>query len=180
MLTLFRRSCHRSLTIARKNLSVPPVAGPGASGSNWDMPDTADGSMTIGEVSELLGVAPSTLRWWERQGLIAPAQRRSGRRLYSRAEIRTLAIIRIWQASGQLSLDDIAVMLAGRDGSLHWHDVVRAKIADCEAQMERLAAAKRYLEFALPCHRDNPVADCPCLAEEVDKYLVERQTSSTR
>ncbi|WP_158607776.1 MerR family transcriptional regulator [Nocardia panacis] len=130
----------------------------------------ADRLMSIGEVSDLLGVAASTLRWWERQGLITPEQR-AGKRWYAPVEVRRLAMIQLWQSTGLMSLDDISVLLAGRAGARDWHDVVRARLAALDEQLNRIVAAKRYLEFALPCHRDNPVSECPFLADEIDTYL---------
>ena len=38
--------------------------------------------MGVGEVAAHLGIHPETLRRWERSGLIEPAIRRRGRRIY--------------------------------------------------------------------------------------------------
>lgn len=125
-------------------------------------------SRSIGEVAELLGVATSTLRWWEKEGLISPEDRRGGRRYYSQDEIRRLAIIQYLQETGLMSLSDIAAVLAGRGSNGDWHDVIRTRIDAFEAQIERLIAAKDFLEHALRCHRDNPATECPYLAEDID------------
>jgi DNA-binding transcriptional MerR regulator len=39
-----------------------------------------DELLTIGGVARLLGVAVSTLRYWEERGLITPVTRRAGKR----------------------------------------------------------------------------------------------------
>ncbi|WP_377390169.1 MerR family transcriptional regulator [Rhodobacter lacus] len=44
----------------------------------------------VTEAARAAGVAPSTLRLWETQGLIAPQRRASGQRLYSEADVAQL------------------------------------------------------------------------------------------
>ena len=48
--------------------------------------------MTIGPAAAALGIAPSTLRLWEQQGIVPPAERTAGasRRLYDRADLDRL------------------------------------------------------------------------------------------
>lgn len=48
---------------------------------------------TIGIVSELLEVHPETIRVWERYGIIRP-QRRSGKRFYSKTDLKRLRFIK--------------------------------------------------------------------------------------
>ena len=43
--------------------------------------------MTVKDVAAHFGVHPETLRRWERSGIIAPATRRRGRRIYHQADI---------------------------------------------------------------------------------------------
>lgn len=44
----------------------------------------------IAEAARLVGVAPSTLRLWETQGLVSPQRQASGQRLYSAADVARL------------------------------------------------------------------------------------------
>ena len=48
--------------------------------------------VTIGAAAAALGIAPSTLRLWEQQGIVPPAERTGGgdRRLYDRADLEAL------------------------------------------------------------------------------------------
>jgi DNA-binding transcriptional MerR regulator/quercetin dioxygenase-like cupin family protein len=48
----------------------------------------------IGAVARLLGVSPSALRLWERQGLIHPERTASGYRIYTEADLARLRYIR--------------------------------------------------------------------------------------
>jgi DNA-binding transcriptional MerR regulator/quercetin dioxygenase-like cupin family protein len=57
--------------------------------------DTADAHHRIGEAARRVGVSPSALRLWERQGLIRPTRSGGGRyRLYSDADLAHLASVR--------------------------------------------------------------------------------------
>jgi len=51
--------------------------------------------LTIGEASRLLGVRPSTLRYWERRfEELRPHRSRSGRRLYRREDLQVLKLLK--------------------------------------------------------------------------------------
>lgn len=127
-------------------------------------------TFSIGEVARRFGVEVSTLRWWEKQGLLVPSCRESGRRRYDTADVRRVALIQLLQETTLMSLDEIrTVMSDGRSGE--WRDTVQARLAVCEEQLVRLRAAKAYLTHALRCRRDDPVDDCPRLAEEIDGWL---------
>lgn len=75
--------------------------------------------MPIGRVVETLrdqhhDVTPSSLRFLEREGLIAPTRTPGGHRLYSAADVGRIAQIKAWQAQ-RLSLDQIRERLRRRD-----------------------------------------------------------------
>ena len=69
-------------------------------------------------VSELQTEFPemshSSLRFLEREGLVTSTRTAGGHRLYSRADIDRVALIKRWQRQG-LSLDEIRELLARRD-----------------------------------------------------------------
>ena len=69
-----------------------------------------DADLTIGEVARRAGVATSTVRYYERRGLVAADARQSGQRRYRASSLRTLVFIGMLQDAG-LSLDDIAAVL---------------------------------------------------------------------
>ncbi|GHJ57395.1 redox-sensitive transcriptional activator SoxR [Nonomuraea sp. TT08I-71] len=62
--------------------------------------------MTIGQLSERSGVAPSALRYYERLGLIRAERTGGNQRRYARTELRRVAFIRISQQVG-VSLEEI-------------------------------------------------------------------------
>jgi MerR family redox-sensitive transcriptional activator SoxR len=67
--------------------------------------------LTIGQVSSRSGVAPSALRYYEQQGLIAASRSPGGARRFPRAVLRRLAFVRAAQNVG-LSLGEIRSALA--------------------------------------------------------------------
>jgi len=68
-------------------------------------------TLTIGDFAARSGVAPSALRYYEREGLIRSARTAGNQRRYQRSELRRVAFIRIAQQVG-VSLDEIRDALA--------------------------------------------------------------------
>ena len=54
----------------------------------------------IGEAARMLKVNASALRYYEERGLVKPACRVNGRRMYGRAELRRLAFVHMAQTMG--------------------------------------------------------------------------------
>ena len=73
----------------------------------------AGGTMSIGEVARRSDTPITTLRYYERRGLIDPPLRVAGQRRYVRSVLMWLMVIRFCRVAG-LSLDDIAVVLGDR------------------------------------------------------------------
>lgn len=67
--------------------------------------------LTVGEVAERSGFAPSALRFYERLGLLRATRTAGGQRRYERNVLRRLAFIRAARNVG-LSLDEVAAALA--------------------------------------------------------------------
>jgi MerR family redox-sensitive transcriptional activator SoxR len=67
--------------------------------------------MTIGEVAERSGVAPSALRFYEAEGLISSERTSGGQRRFHRDVLRRVAFVRVAQRVG-LSLGEVHEALA--------------------------------------------------------------------
>ena len=67
--------------------------------------------LSIGEVSARSGLAPSALRYYEEQGLVAASRTAGGARRYPRSVLRRLAVVRAARNVG-LSLPEIRAALA--------------------------------------------------------------------
>lgn len=67
--------------------------------------------LTIGEVAARANVAPSALRFYEREGLISSVRSTGGQRRYQREVLRRIAFVRAAQRVG-LNLEEIKGALA--------------------------------------------------------------------
>lgn len=102
-------------------------------------------TLAIGDFAVRSGVAPSALRYYEREGLIRSSRTGGNQRRYERAELRRVAFIKIAQQVG-VSLDEIRDALASLPEnrtptkadwsrlSAHW----RRKLEERITLMERL------------------------------------------
>jgi MerR family transcriptional regulator, redox-sensitive transcriptional activator SoxR len=59
-----------------------------------------DDELTIGELSERSGVAPSALRFYERRGLIHARRTDGNQRRYARVMLRRIALVQAGKAAG--------------------------------------------------------------------------------
>lgn len=114
----------------------------------------------IDEVARRFGIRASTIRYYEERGLLDPVSRHSGRRWYGTHELRRLAIIRYWQESGLMSLDDIGEILAGPEHAERWGQVVDEQLRSLSSKIERMEAARDFLEH-VASHHDAAPDGCP-------------------
>ena len=128
-----------------------------------------DDLLTIGEVAERAGVATSTIRFYERRGLLAADARRSGQRRYREQSLRRLVFIGMLQDAG-LSLDDIAGVL-GAERVADWKAIARQRLVALDEEIARLQRARTYLDGALLCRYDHPATDCRIMGAEIDRRL---------
>ncbi len=146
------------------------TGGPATGQLVTDVP-AADGPLlTIGQLAAETGVPSSTIRFWERKGLLAPARRQSGQRRYEPTATRSVALLRLCQEAG-LTLADIRRFRDERavtPGS--WHTLVEQKLADVERQITALEHARKLLSHAATCHHDD-LLTCPGFQEWFETYL---------
>ena len=133
-----------------------------------------DRLLTIGQLADFSGVSASTIRYYELVRLLPKAQRtRAGYRLYPRAIVNRLTVVRNAQRFG-FSLADIATFLRTKDGGgKPCHDV-RAKAQDIldavDRQVAELLAARRRMRRTLQ-EWDRALASTPA---DVPARLLER------
>jgi MerR family transcriptional regulator, copper efflux regulator len=118
------------------------------------------GLVPIDAVARRFGIPASTIRYYEERGLVQPVSRRAGRRWYGQDEIRQLAIIRFWQKSGKMSLDEIGEILGGPDALAAWQHIIRERIDAITAQIDSMRAARDHLEHILEHHQHSPPDGC--------------------
>jgi len=108
--------------------------------------------MTIGQVAEEAGLRPSAIRYYEAQGLLPAAPRRSGRRVYDPSIVERLAVIALAKMAG-FRLDEIRLVVArgGKKPSRAWRMASRGKREQLERQMARLAFMQDVLARIRGC-----------------------------
>lgn len=111
--------------------------------------------ISIGAMAERTGVPVSAIRFYEREGLMAPRRTRGGQRRYPRADIRRLSFIRICQRLG-LSLAEIRGHLeALPDGrppdARDWALLSRAMRDDLDARIAALGRLRDRLTGCIGC-----------------------------
>ncbi|MCH7702047.1 MAG: heavy metal-responsive transcriptional regulator [Planctomycetes bacterium] len=122
--------------------------------------------VTIGRLASTSGVPATTLRYYEREGLLAPIDRsRSGYRLYDEAAAQRLSFIRSAQAVG-FTLNDIRELLKlDKDSSCSEVQVLlERRLAEVKAKLADLACVRDALTSALAeCRRSR--RGCRVLAD---------------
>ena len=105
--------------------------------------------MRIGELAELAGTTAKTLRFYEEQGLLPPADRTSaGYRDYGHEAIARIDFVHRGQAAG-LTLAHIRQILEIRDDGHapcgHVAELLGARLADVEQQIDRMTTLRDTL-----------------------------------
>ena len=118
------------------------------------MPKTNRALMTIGEAAKAAGVAPTTLRYYEREGLVKPTARSAaGYRLYDREAAQRLRFIRSAQAVG-FTLEDIGLLLELQTGDRRRcqskvQKVLEARLKEVDHKLKELRRVRLALGDAL-------------------------------
>ena len=131
--------------------------------------------LTIGKVARLTGVGIETIRFYEREGLIAdPPRKESGYRQYGEATVSRLRFIHRARELG-FSLKEIKELLFLRldpgatcDSIL---DRAEEKIREIEERIQTLQRMKKALEaLAKACPGQGPLTRCPIIGVTDDYY----------
>lgn len=115
--------------------------------------------MDIAEVAKRTGVPASTLRYYEKKGLIASVGRHGIRRRFAPSVLNQLALISLGQAAG-LSLDEIGAMLLPNGQPNIDRQLLLAKADETDRLIRRLRAVSRGLRHAAACPAPSH-AECP-------------------
>lgn len=115
----------------------------------------------ISEVARRTGVPASTLRYYEKRGLIRSRGRRGIRRVFAAKVLEQLALIALGQAAS-LSLDEIRSMLCPQGGARINRGLLAAKARELDEQSRKLRAVSRSLRHAAACPARSH-AGCPTL-----------------
>ena len=103
--------------------------------------------LSIGEASSQSGVPASTLRYYDRIGLVPATGRSGGKRRYDRGALQRVHAVVVCQRAG-FTLEEIARLL---DGTPPWQRLARRKLHELEGRIDELRRAVGLLESALEC-----------------------------
>ena len=114
--------------------------------------------LTIGEVARRAGVAASSIRYYERIGLLPEPGRLRGQRRYDPDVLGKLGFIGMAQGAG-FKLREIKALINGVDGNgmgEQMRTLSTHKLAEVDALLERTKAMKGWLEVAQECGCASP------------------------
>jgi MerR family copper efflux transcriptional regulator len=106
--------------------------------------------MNIGQLAAICAVSSDTIRYYEKQGLLAaPMRKANGYRSYTAAHAEMLKFVRGAQALG-FSLAEIRAILPlvaeGKFGRIHIEQQLQAKMAQIDEHMAQLRTLKKELQ----------------------------------
>ena len=120
--------------------------------------------MRIGEIAAAAGLPTQTIRFYERKGLLPPAERGSnGYRDYDRQSLAQLQFIRSSQGAG-LTLFEIATILElraeGATPCAHVSELLSAKLLDVQTRQRELAVLEQELRALIRRSHHLDPANC--------------------
>ncbi len=104
-------------------------------------------TLTIGQLAGRAGVATSAIRFYERSGVLPPAERVGGQRRYGPDAVRRLELLSVAKRAG-FTLDEARLLLE-RGEPLR--DLAARKLPDVEALIERAEEMRTWLRHAARC-----------------------------
>jgi len=109
--------------------------------------------MTIGQLSAHTSISASTIRYYERIGVLPKPARKSGQRRYGDEAIDRLKVLQLAQACG-FNLDEIKMLVQGFRGgspSERWRNLATRKLKELERQIEKIGVMRRLLHQVSKC-----------------------------
>ena len=103
--------------------------------------------LTIGELAARTGLPASTLRYYDRIGLVPATGRRGGQRRYDPRVVQRARAVRLCQRAG-FSLEEIRRLL---DGGRPWQALARGKVEELQGRIAELEQTTALLRSALAC-----------------------------
>jgi MerR family redox-sensitive transcriptional activator SoxR len=119
--------------------------------------------LTISQVARQIRLRPSAIRYYERIGLLPPAERRSGQRRYDSMVLYRLAIIQRARQLG-FTLSEIRHLFFGfRDltrPSHRWRILAQRKLAELDELMDAIKAVRGVLKKVMTKCRCDTLDQC--------------------
>ncbi len=119
--------------------------------------------LTISEVARQIGLQPSAIRYYERIGLLPPAQRISGQRRYDSTVLYRLAIVQRARQLG-FTLEEIRQLFLGfrnvTRASERWQKLSQRKLAELDVLMDGIRKIRLLLKQMVQHCRCDTLDQC--------------------
>lgn len=120
--------------------------------------------LSIGELARATGVKPTTIRWYETEGLLPPpARTEGGHRAYGRDHLKRLGFIRHARelGFGLAAIRDL-LGLADRPGAdcTAVHTIAMAQVGEIDSRLRQLEALRAELVRMAEHCRGGTAGDC--------------------
>jgi MerR family redox-sensitive transcriptional activator SoxR len=119
--------------------------------------------LTISQVARQIRLRPSAIRYYERMGLLPPAERLSGQRRYDPTVLYRLAIIQRARQLG-FTLTEIRHLFFGfreiTRASERWRTLSQRKLAELDHLMDGIRAVRRVLKKLMAKCRCETLDQC--------------------
>ncbi len=130
--------------------------------------------MKIGDVAKRLDIPSSTIRYYEKKGLINPPERVSGKREFSTSALVTLRFIQLCQGAG-FTIGEIRSLLEHyvEDSSKSglWQPAVETKRTEIRKQIDELKQVDAVLGELMKC-RCESIEQCVSLALQDSRWIL--------
>jgi MerR family mercuric resistance operon transcriptional regulator len=140
---------------------------------------TGDGTImanfyTISQLARAAGVPTSTIRYYERAGLVEPTKRADNNyRVYTRETLQRIRFIRAAQATG-FTLDNVHTLLALNDGDMALcqdvQPLITKRLDDVSQRLKEMRHIQRILKSMLAQCREQ---EQDALCHVVDTFSAE-------
>ncbi len=124
--------------------------------------------MNIGEVAELTGVPPKTIRYYEDIGLVTPARSPNGYRSFAEADAHKLTFLGRARALG-FTIEDCRTLLALYEDdsreSAKVKQLAQAHLDEIDAKIAGLQSMRATLSHLVNCCAGDDRPDCPILED---------------
>lgn len=111
--------------------------------------------LTIGQIADRTGLAPSAIRYYEEEGLVHPHRTDTGQRRFARADIRRLSFVMISQSLG-FSIAEIRTALSSLPENrtptkADWQAISEHFRTELDARITQMQSLRDRLDGCIGC-----------------------------
>jgi MerR family transcriptional regulator, redox-sensitive transcriptional activator SoxR len=136
--------------------------------------------MLIGEVASQAGLSASTLRYYEREGLLPSPARSSKRRMYDPQVIGRIRIVQLARSAG-FSISETRTFVGKYPGgsipSTRWRAMADRKMQEIDALIAKATQMKTLLRSSFKCGCTT-IADCVSCSRAIHQFVQHEKVQS--